>query len=26
MPASRRTLFSRGLGLPPVPAKMTAKW
>jgi peptidoglycan/LPS O-acetylase OafA/YrhL len=23
MPASRRTLFSRGLGLPPVPAKMT---
>jgi peptidoglycan/LPS O-acetylase OafA/YrhL len=24
MPASRRTLFSRGLGLPPVPAKLTA--
>lgn len=23
MPASKRTLFSRGLGLPPVPAKMT---
>jgi len=26
MPASRRTLFSRGLGLPPVPAKMTSTW
>src|SRR6201995_3706899 len=25
MPASRRTLFARGLGLPPVPAKMTAR-
>ena len=24
MPASRRTLFSRGLGLPPIPAKVTA--
>jgi peptidoglycan/LPS O-acetylase OafA/YrhL len=26
MPASRRTLFARGLGLPPVPAKITATW
>ena len=26
MPASSRTLFSRGLGLPPVPTKMTATW
>lgn len=26
MPASRRTLFSRGLGLRPVPVKITATW
>jgi peptidoglycan/LPS O-acetylase OafA/YrhL len=26
MPASRRTLFSRGLGLPPVPVKITTTW
>ncbi len=26
MPASRRTLFARGMGLPPVPVKMTATW
>ena len=26
MPVSRRTLFARGMGLPPVPAKMTATW